>query len=104
MPAGYRSHKKASRVAPARGRASCWGLNQDKRGYDGIRTVSTTWITPFDWLTFGIVTVEESPLESMIITVVPDRLTVSSSPWTVFNFLPSVRSEASSLPATTCYV
>src|ERR1700710_3141794 len=26
--------------------------------YDaGIRTVSTTWITPFDWLTFGIVTV-----------------------------------------------
>src|SRR5580704_6671365 len=45
--------------------------------YDGIRTVSTTWITPLDWLTFGIVTVEEPPLASMIITVSPERLTVS---------------------------
>src|ERR1035437_3065056 len=78
MPAGYRGHENASRVAPARDRASWWGPGQDERGcYDGIRTVSTTWITPFDWLTFGIVTAEESPLASMIITVLPERFTVS---------------------------
>src|SRR5258706_15081158 len=70
--------------------------------YDaGIRTVSTTWITPFDWLTFGIVTVEEPPLASTIVTVPPDFLTVSSSPSTVLSFLPSVRLEASSRPGTT---
>src|SRR6185437_10516618 len=76
------------------GRSSVWR-------YDGIRTVSTTWITPFDWLTFGIVTVDESPLASMIITLSPDRFTVRSSPSTVLSFLPSVRAEASSLPGTT---
>src|ERR1035438_9117898 len=32
MPSGHRGHKKASRVAPARGRASCWGPDQDRRG------------------------------------------------------------------------
>src|SRR3974390_3134670 len=102
MHAGYGGHKKTSRVAPARGRASCWEPGAGRPGrYEGIRTVSTTWITPFDWLTFAMVTVEESPLESMIITVLPDRLTVSCSPWTVLSFLPSVRSEASSLPGTT---
>src|ERR1700761_2752776 len=101
MPAGYRDHKKASRVAPARGLRIPMGTDQARGCYDGISTVSTTWITPFDWLTFGIVTVEEPPLASMIITVSPERLTGSSSPWTVFSFLPSVRSEASSLPGTT---
>jgi hypothetical protein len=38
------------------------------RGYDGINTVSTTWMTPFDWLTFGIVTVELPPLLSISVT------------------------------------
>src|SRR5713101_4345694 len=70
--------------------------------YDaGIRTVSTTWITPFDWLTFGIVTAEEPPLASTIITLSPDFLTISSSPSTVLSFLPSVRLEASNRPGTT---
>src|SRR5436309_10976764 len=73
--------------------------------YDaGISTVSTTWITPLDWLTFAIVTVEEPPLASTIITLSPECFTVSSSPSTVFSFLPSVRLEASSLPGTTWYV
>src|ERR1700733_12216585 len=44
-------HKKASRVAPARRRVSRWGVKSGHAyRYDGIRTVSTTWITPFDWL------------------------------------------------------
>src|SRR6201994_4706299 len=51
-----------------------------------------------------MVTVEEPPLASTIITESPDFLTVSSSPSTVFSFLPSVRSDASSLPGTTWYV
>jgi hypothetical protein len=35
----------------------------------GNSTVSTTWITPFDWLTFEIVTVEVPPLASTIQTL-----------------------------------
>src|ERR1700731_1860992 len=49
-------------------------------GYDGIRTVSTTGMTPFDWLTFEIVTIEEPPLESMIQILPSWCFTVSSSP------------------------
>ena len=58
MPAAHRGHKNASRAAPARCLA---------RGYDaGISTVSTTWMTPFDWLTLEIVTIEVPPLASTI--------------------------------------
>src|ERR1700733_12889229 len=89
-----RGHKKASRIAPARPALPPPPDRPSRWRYDGIRTVSTTWITPFDCLTFGIVTVEEPPLESMIITVSPDRFTVNSSPSTVLSVLPSVRSEA----------
>ena len=32
----------------------------------GINTVSMTWMTPFDWYTFGIVTVETFPFSSLI--------------------------------------
>src|SRR5476651_1461443 len=86
-----------SRAArPVGGRPGCaWYYDA------GIRTVSITWITPFDWLTFAIVTVEEPPLASTIITLSPDLFTVSSSPSTSLTFLPSVRLEASSLPGTT---
>ena len=50
MPEAYGGHKKASRVAPARVLAH---PVRDESGcvryHDaGIRTVSTTWITPFD--------------------------------------------------------
>src|SRR5882757_1748398 len=81
---------------PVRG---CWarGLFYDA----GISTVSTTWITPFDWLTFEIVTIEVPPLASTIQTLPSWCLTVSCSPSAVFSFLPSVRSEAASLPGTT---
>src|SRR3954470_2742898 len=78
-----------------------WGQIRRGGSYEGISTVSTTWMTPFDWLTLGIVTVEEFPLESMIITLPSDFLMVSCSPSTVLSFLPSVKSEAASLPATT---
>src|SRR3984957_8372529 len=94
MPTGHRGHKKASRVAPARGRASCWGPIQDRRGQDaGISTVSITWITPFDWLTLEIVTIEVPPLASTIQILPSWCLTVSSSPSAVLSFLPSVRLE-----------
>src|SRR6476659_5340756 len=104
MHAARHGHKKASRVAPARLSSctllgGCWvrGLFQD----DGISTVSTTWITPFDWLTFEIVTIEVPPLASTIQTLPSWCFTVSSSPSAVLSFLPSVSFEASSLPGTT---
>jgi hypothetical protein len=45
--------------------------------------VFTTWITPFDWLTFGIVTSDTPPFESTIDTRPPEFWTVSRSPSTV---------------------
>src|SRR5579871_351343 len=67
----------------------------------GISTVSTTWITPLDWLTLEIVTIEVPPLASTIQILPPSCLTVRVSPSTVLSVLPSVRSEASSRPGTT---
>src|ERR1700750_3043890 len=67
----------------------------------GKSTVSTTWMTPFDWCTLEIETIERSPLESMIQILPSACFTVCSSPSAVLSFLPSVRSEASSLPGTT---
>src|SRR5450631_282471 len=102
-PPGMSGHKKASRVSPARSRRILVGTRSGRAGYydAGIRTVSTTWITPLDWLTFGIVTIEVPPLASTIQTLPSWCLTVSSSPSAVLSFLPSVRLEASSLPGTT---
>src|SRR6202035_769132 len=74
---------------------------QARRQDAGISTVSTTWITPFDWLTLEIVTIEVPPLASTIQTLPSWCFTVSSSPSTVLSFLPSVRLEASNLPGTT---
>ncbi len=59
--------------------------------------MSTTWITPLDWLTLAIVTLEVPPLASTIQTLPSLSFTVRSSPSAVFSFLPSVRLEASSL-------
>src|SRR6266568_4928424 len=99
----YRGHKKASRdLPPARRLPILPGPGTEARRYDaGISTVSTTWITPFDWLTFEIVTIEVPPLASMIQTLLPSCFTVSSSPSAVLSFMPSFRSDAASLPGTT---
>src|SRR5262245_13799744 len=95
---------KASRVTPARlpSRILFWGWSGHGVDQDaGSSTVSTTWMTPFDWLTFEIVTIDWPPLASMIQTLPPSCLTVSCSPSAVFSFMPSLRSEAASLPGTT---
>src|SRR4051812_4030334 len=80
MHGTYRGHKKASRVAPARlVHATCWDQSGVRGAQEaGISTVSTTWITPLDWLTFEIVTVEVPPLASTIQTLPPSCFTVSS--------------------------
>src|SRR4030095_10408073 len=59
----------------------------------GSSTVSTTWITPFDWNTFWIVTLEALPLASQIVSALPLASTVSSSPSTVLSLArpPSLR-------------
>ena len=49
----------------------------------GRRTVLMTWMTPFDCITFEIVTRATSPLASVMSTDLPFRLTVSGSPSTV---------------------
>src|SRR5215468_3494097 len=74
----------------------------------GRSTLSTTWITPFDWNTFWIVTLEALPLASQIVSALPLASTVSSSPSTVFSlarppsFLAaSIRSFAERRPGTT---
>ncbi|WP_244581955.1 hypothetical protein, partial [Escherichia coli] len=53
-------HKNASRgEAPARMSQGVQGLSRPAGcQVAGISTVSTTWMTPFDWLTLGIVTIE----------------------------------------------
>src|SRR5262249_26105614 len=74
----------------------------------GSSTLSTTWITPFDWNTFWIVTLEAPPLASQIVSVLALASTVSSSPSTVLSlarpplFLAaSIRSLAERRPGTT---
>src|SRR5690242_14915073 len=101
----YRSHKKASRGVPRLETcASRLGTLKGHAPSDqeaGISTVSTTWMTPFDWCTLEIETIEESPLASTIQILPSIFFTVSSSPSAVLSFLPSVRSDASSRPGTT---
>ena len=46
----------------------------------GISTVSTTWITPFDCITSAIVTIDLPPLASVSITRLPISVAVSGSP------------------------
>src|SRR3954453_14366229 len=74
----------------------------------GSSTLSTTWITPFDWNTFWIVTLEAPPLASQIVSVLFLASTVSSSPSTVlslarppFFLAASIRSFAESRSGTT---
>ena len=45
--------------------------------------MSITWMTPFDWNTFWIVTLDVLPLLSQIVSALPLLSTVSSSPSTV---------------------
>src|SRR5215475_413739 len=105
MLSAHRIHKRASRVSPGAPLRTLVEMSEEIciSGVQeaGINTVSTTWITPFDWCTLEIETVEEPPLASMIQILPSARFTVSSSPSAVLSFLPSVRSEASYLPGTT---
>src|SRR5262245_39030410 len=74
----------------------------------GSSTLSITWITPFDWNTFWIVTLEALPLGSKIMSVLPLLSTVIFSPSTVVNsavpplrFAASIKSLAERRPGTT---
>src|SRR6195256_4339582 len=58
-------------------------LDQARRPQLGNSTVSITWMTPFDWNTFWIVTFDTLPLESQMLSVLPLASTVSQSPSTV---------------------
>ena len=53
------------------------------REAQGIRTVSMTWMTPFDWRTLGMVIRAVPPLASVITYRLPMRLNDSGSPLTV---------------------
>src|SRR5262249_56986029 len=74
----------------------------------GSSTASTTWITPFDWNTFWIVTLEALPLASQIVSVLPLLSTQILPPSTVLSsalppcfFATSIRSLAEWRPGTT---
>jgi hypothetical protein len=69
----------------------------------GISTLSITWMTPFDWNTFWIETLEALPLESRMVSTCPLNSTVSSSPSTVLNLaLPPPLLDASHRSLTEC--
>src|SRR5947209_1550044 len=78
----------------------------------GINTVSTTWITPLDWNTSAIVTLETPPFSSFSSMPLPSgEVAVSFSPSTVVKVavpLPAliafIKSLLDILPATTWYV
>jgi hypothetical protein len=53
--------------------------------YFGSTTVSTTWMTPFDWNTFACVTVDMPPFSSFSTTSLPCIMAQSVPPLTVFN-------------------
>ncbi|TCP91452.1 hypothetical protein C8J42_103133 [Sphingomonas sp. PP-CE-1A-559] len=57
-------------------------LSRGNADYGSI-TVSTTWITPFDCMTFAIVILPLWPLPSMMPQPVPTFLNISGSPCTV---------------------
>jgi hypothetical protein len=48
----------------------------------GRRTLSMTWMTPFDWSTSAMVTVATPPFSSVTVTL-PPAFSVSSQPPTV---------------------
>ena len=54
--------------------AGRWGL------YFGSSTLSTTWITPFDWITSAMVTLAVPPDSSLIISMLPLLVAVSLPP------------------------
>src|SRR5262249_9065616 len=90
MQTAHRLHKNASRSRPRlANRVSPWERSGHADQDAGISTVSTTWMTPFDWCTLEIDTIDLSPLASMIQILPSACLTVSSSPSTVFSILPS---------------
>src|ERR1700755_2608782 len=79
--------------------------------YLGIKTVSTTWMTPLDWITSAMVTLALTPFSSVTMTSLPSMVAVKVPPATVFMValpLPSLMAlamvAASILPGTTWYV
>src|SRR5438105_1843765 len=58
---GDRSRRTGDTAAPIRPR--------ERNQLLGSSTLSTTWITPFDWNTFWMVTFEAPPLASQIVSV-----------------------------------
>src|SRR5450631_1460160 len=95
-----------TRARPA-GRARAGG----ESCYFGSSTLSTTWITPFDWTTSGIVTWAMPPDSSLSMIMLPLLVAVSVPPETSVSVaLPPPASIAfeiaalSILPATTWYV
>ena len=59
----------------------CWSGR--RRIDQGISTVSTTWITPFDCITLAIVTVDLPPFASVRTSFLPTIWAVRVPPWTV---------------------
>ena len=55
----------------------------DSIGRQGINTVSTTWITPLDWLTSAMVIIDVPPFASVIRQPLPARLSAILPPATV---------------------
>src|SRR5271165_7062048 len=76
-----REKKRAPSKAPARRKLRIGGRNAQP----GSSTLLMTWMTPFDCITFGIVTSALSPLASITHRRPPPRSKVRSSPSTVFS-------------------
>ena len=66
------------------------------RDYFGMRTVSITWMTPFDAMTSAFTTVAPSTM-----TLSPLTAMVREPPWSVLTLVSFTRSLAVTLPATT---
>ena len=56
----------------------------------GNRTLSTTWITPFDWITSTIVTAAVPPDSTITITAPPEDVTLIVPPDTVLRAPPDL--------------
>ncbi len=65
LPAWWADTQRRKHAPAAKRRRAEWFLAA-KRLYRGSRTLLTTWMTPFDWLTSPIVTFEALPDSSMM--------------------------------------
>jgi len=57
----------------------------NSRNQLGKRTLSTTWVTPFDWITSPTVIVDIPPFSSVSMILPSCKVAVSTPPETVFN-------------------